>query len=144
MRLAGLIRGEFVKRAVASMALGALVTVVGLSLLTLPQAALAAPTTSAVRAEIDVLLDRLDASGCRFQRNGTWHNAAEARKHLLHKLDAIERRGTMSSTEQFIDLAATRSSVTSREYTVACGSDASQPSRSWMLRELSRVRGRGD
>ena len=43
----------------------------------------AAPLAPAARAEIDGLLARLAASTCAFNRNGSWHTAAEAVPHLL-------------------------------------------------------------
>lgn len=60
-----------------------------------------------MRHEIEALLDRLAGLGCRFQRNGIWHESGEARSHLLRKLQALERRVTLASTEKFIELAAT-------------------------------------
>jgi hypothetical protein len=102
----------------------------------------ATETPAPVRTEIEALLDRLALSGCRFQRNGTWHEAAEARSHLLRKLAVIERRGTLGSTEQFIDLAATRSSVSGRPYAVACANaSANEASDTWLRRQLTALRG---
>ena len=73
--------------------------------------AFADPTPAPVRAEIDAMLGRLEASGCRFLRNGSWHDGARAREHLLDKLEYIEKRGTLQNAEQFIELAASRSSL---------------------------------
>ena len=75
---------------------------------------LAAPTAPAVRAEIDQLLGRLESSGCRFNRNGSWHPAAEAKSHLLRKLEYFDDRSGVASTEQFIALVASRSSVSGK------------------------------
>ena len=66
-------------------------------------AATAAPLSPAARAEIDGLLVRLVASGCEFNRNGSWYTAAEAKSHLLQKLKYLEDRGMVQTTEQFID-----------------------------------------
>jgi hypothetical protein len=104
-----------------------------------PAGVLAAPAPPAVRAEIDALLARLAASGCEFERNGRWHDAAEARSHLQRKLDHVERRGTLRSTEQFIELAATSSSTSGRAYQVRCGGNA-VPSANWLARELAALR----
>ena len=51
--------------------------------------AAAAPTPPAVRAEIDALMAKMSASNCQFERNGSWHNALEARQHLLRKQEYI-------------------------------------------------------
>ncbi|VXC66726.1 DUF5329 domain-containing protein [Massilia sp. 9I] len=107
-------------------------------------AASAAPTPPAIRAEIDGLMARMSDSGCQFERNGSWHNAADARTHLLRKLDYIEgRRETLQSTEQFIDLAASKSSFSGRPYRVKCGSGEALPSRDWLRRELKLLRAPG-
>ena len=65
----------------------------------------------AARGEIEGLLSRLAASGCQFKRNGSWHTAVEAQAHLRHKLDYLENKGAVASTEQFIERAATQSSM---------------------------------
>ncbi|MCC2957012.1 DUF5329 domain-containing protein [Massilia sp. IC2-477] len=104
----------------------------------------AAPTPPAIRAEIDGLMAKMSNSGCEFERNGSWHSGADARKHLLRKLDYIEgRRETLQSTEQFIDLAASKSSFSGRPYRVKCSSGEALPSRDWLHRELKTLRGTG-
>lgn len=103
--------------------------------------AVAAQTPPAIRAEIDGLMARMSASSCQFERNGSWYSAADARKHLLRKLDYIEgRRETLASAEQFIDAAASKSSFSGRPYRVKCGSAEAMPSRDWLLRELKAMR----
>ena len=103
--------------------------------------AAAGPTPQPVRAEIDALLTRLQASGCQFNRNGSWYGGAEARTHLLRKLDAIEGRATVQSTEQFIQLAASGSSVSGKPYLVRCAGAAAVESRQWLTEQLAVVRG---
>lgn len=102
--------------------------------------AIAGPPTAQVRAEIDGLLGRLEASGCDVERNGTWHNAAEARAHMLAKLEYIDRRSTLQSTEQFIELAASASSISGKPYMVRCAGGTPVPSRSWLLAQLQAMR----
>jgi len=105
-----------------------------------PAMASAAPTAAPVRAEIDALLARLEDSNCQFHRNGSWHGAADASKHLLRKLEYIERRGTIRNTEQFIELAAARSSASGRAYLVKCGSEPPVESQPWLMRQLGTIR----
>jgi hypothetical protein len=100
----------------------------------------AAPTADPVRAEIDTLLSRLQVSGCQFNRNGSWFSGAEAKDHLLSKLDYIEGRSTIQSTEQFIELAASKSSFSGKPYQVKCGSEAPINSQSWLTRQLAAIR----
>lgn len=112
-------------------------TALSLAALALPvQAATPAP----VRSEIGALLARLDSSGCRFNRNGDWHSGAEAKGHLLRKLDAIEGKTTVGSTERFIELAATRSSSSGKDYQVQCGAAVPQPSAVWLGAQLRLLR----
>lgn len=93
-----------------------------------------------VRAEIDALLSRLESSGCEFNRNGSWYKASEAKTHLLRKLDYFERKGSLSSTEQFIELGASASSSSGQPYLVKCGNAAPVPSRSWLVATLHQLR----
>lgn len=104
----------------------------------------AAATPAPIRAEIDALLTRLQASGCSFQRNGTWYGGARAKAHLLRKLEYIERRAALTSTEQFIEHAASSSSSTGKPYQVRCGAAAPVASRTWLTRELAVIRSSGN
>lgn len=110
-----------------------LVTVCGL--------AFADPTPAPVRAEIDAMLNRLETSACEFQRNGNWHGSGRAKAHLLDKLGYIEKRGTVQSAEQFIELAASRSSVSGKPYQVRCGGAAPVESNQWLREQLTAIRG---
>lgn len=94
----------------------------------------------AVQAEITGLLNRLETSGCRFNRNGTWYSASEAKSHLLDKLHYIENRTTLASTEQFIEMAASKSSVSGQPYLVQCGTSPAQASATWLAAQLQSLR----
>ena len=100
----------------------------------------AAPTAAPVRAEIDALLSKLQASGCQFNRNGSWYSGQEAKVHLLRKLEYFEGKTTIQSTEQFIQLAASSSSSSGTPYQVRCGAEPAVPSRQWLLGQLTAVR----
>ncbi|MCE2744896.1 MAG: DUF5329 domain-containing protein [Burkholderiales bacterium] len=101
----------------------------------------AAPTAAPVRAEIEALLNQLQVSGCQFNRNGSWYSGSEAKQHLLRKLEYIEGRGTIQSTEQFIELAASKSSFSGRAYLVKCAGQAPVASQVWLIQQLAVVRG---
>lgn len=103
--------------------------------------AAAAPTAAPVRAEIDALLNKLQVSGCQFNRNGSWYSGAEAKYHLLRKLDYFEGKGTVQTTEQFIALAASQSSSSGKPYQVKCGNEPAVASAQWLGRELTALRG---
>jgi len=100
----------------------------------------AASLSSASRAEIDSLLSRLAASGCQFGRNGSWYTPTEAQAHLRKKLDYLIDKGAVASTEQFIERAATKSSVSGRAYQVRCGGSPPVPSSAWLHSELQALR----
>lgn len=103
----------------------------------------AAPLAPAARAEIDALMSSLEGSKCEFYRNGAWHTGAEAKSHLLRKLKYLEDRGTVGSAEQFIELAASKSSLSGEPYLVRCGGDAALRSGAWLRSELQVIRSSG-
>lgn len=100
----------------------------------------AATLSTASQAEIEALLWRLKASGCAFRRNGTWHTADEAQVHLQRKLDYLVSKGAVANAEQFIERAATRSSITGQVYLVKCASKPPLPSSEWLAFQLQDMR----
>ena len=102
--------------------------------------AIAAPLPEPARSEVLALLARLESSGCQFNRNGAWYPGSEARAHLQRKLDYVEKHASPKSAEDFIDLAATSSSVSGQPYLVRCGAGVSEPSSAWLKRELRELR----
>jgi hypothetical protein len=102
--------------------------------------AAAAQTSAPVRAEIDAVLAKLQASGCQFNRNGSWYSGSEAKDHLLRKLEYLERNSSISNTEQFIEAAASKSSSSGRAYTVKCGGQSTVASQVWLTQQLSAIR----
>jgi hypothetical protein len=101
-----------------------------------------APDATA-RAEIDALFARLADSGCEFERNGSWHDAERAQKHLRRKYDYLLDRDLVPDAEAFIARAATESSWSGKPYRVRCGRAAPVASREWFLEELKRIRMKG-
>lgn len=96
--------------------------------------------TESTRTEIQELLDKLQTSGCKFNRNGYWYSASEARTHLLRKLAYIEGKGSVITTEQFIALSASKSSVSGQLYQVKCGEQLPVASQVWLTQELAAIR----
>lgn len=117
-----------------------LATLLSVLLMTVAGAAQAAPLSNAARSEIESLMSRLEGSACRFKRNGTWHTSAQARAHLERKLDYLQRKGAVASAEQFIERAATRSSLSGQAYLVQCGTQTPQPGGEWLLGQLRQLR----
>jgi len=88
-------------------------------------------------------MSRLAVSGCEFNRNGNWYTAAEAVPHLLRKMQYFEDNGSLQTVEQFIDLAASGSSISGQPYLVKCGSNAAVPSGTWLRSQLLLLRPAG-
>lgn len=110
-------------------------------LLSLPAVfAAAAPLPPTARAEVDALLTRLQSSGCEFNRNGSWYAGAEAKAHLLKKLDYLEGKDLVKTAEDFIEKGASTSSMSGKPYLVRCAGKAPVESGPWLKAELQQLR----
>ena len=98
-----------------------------------------AQTSPQATQEINSLLDFVEHSECRFMRNGTEYPGPQARAHLEKKLEYLEESDKVSSAEDFIELAATQSSMSGRAYEVRCPAGI-QPANIWLKTELQRQR----
>jgi len=109
--------------------------------LTAPAAVIAQPLES-TQIEINYLLDYLEISGCRFYRNGNWYDSTRAQEHLRDKYEYLLARDRIDTTEDFIEKAASRSSMSGRAYEVQCGTDCTTASTSgdWLTGVLARYR----
>jgi hypothetical protein len=112
-------------------------------LATLPLAAAAQPAAIPARtqAEIEHLFQFISGSNCKFERNGSWHDMVAAREHVDMKYQVLRGRGQIDSTEAFIDGAASKSSLSGKDYLVQCSGAPIVPSRTWLRDELARFRG---
>jgi len=102
--------------------------------------ALADTPSPATSHEIDQLFAALKSSGCEFSRNGSWYDAQKATEHLHRKYDYLLKKGLVTTTESFIERAATESSVSGKPYLVRCGGAQPVPSRSWFDDKLKDLR----
>lgn len=91
-------------------------------------------------AEINFLLTAMGASGCEFFRNGTWYEAQQAQAHLSKKYQWLVARDRVRTAEEFIELAATRSSLSGQAYAVRCAGKAPVSSNSWLTEQLRLYR----
>ena len=98
------------------------------------------PPGTVAATEIDFLLTAIGSSGCDFLRNGDWHDARQAQAHLSEKYQWLVARDRVRTAEDFIELAATRSSLSGREYAVRCPGEAPVSSSSWLESQLHRYR----
>lgn len=99
----------------------------------------AAPT-SAAQAEIAHLVGYLKASGCSFNRNGSWYEAGKAAQHLDRKYEYLVKRDLVTSSEDFIARAASESSISGKPYQVRCGNETPVASAAWLKTELAKYR----
>jgi len=102
--------------------------------------AVAAPAPPQVRVEAESLLKALRESGCQFNRNGSWYNGAEAQVHLAKKLEYLDGKGLIKTTEDFISLGASTSSSTGKPYKVKCGAAPEVESSAWLQERLRVLR----
>ena len=91
--------------------------------------------------EVAHLLDFIAESDCSFIRNEKFYDADQARDHINKKYEYVKNR--ISSTEQFIAYAATKSSMTGKKYQVTCGG-TTMLSSEWLEEELRNYRGAAD
>ncbi len=109
-------------------------------LIVLSSAAYAADSGDTMEKEIRHLFDHLQNSQCEFNRNGKWYTAEEAAVHIQQKYQYLLKKGLIDSTEQFIDRAASKSSLSGKPYRVRCGASEPIKSSDWFLDELRRFR----
>jgi len=115
------------------------VLVVFVALLWPGMASSQAPAGATAR-EIEQLFSVLEHSNCQFYRNGSWYSAKKASAHLRRKYDYLLKRGRVESTESFIDLAASKSSMSGKPYLVKCGNAAPTESKDWFTKKLLDAR----
>jgi hypothetical protein len=88
--------------------------------------------------EIDHLLQYLSESGCNYVRNSAEHSAQQAVEHIRKKYRYYEDE--IDSTERFIELSASRSTISGKPYTIRCPGLPEQDSNAWLNAELERYR----
>ena len=94
----------------------------------------------ATKLEIAHLFSYLQTSGCQFYRNGTWYDSSEAVNHLKKKYQYLLDKGMVASSEDFIERAASESSMSGIAYRVRCGSNPAVNSVDWFGAELEKYR----
>ena len=93
-----------------------------------------------VQQEINYLIRYIGDSGCEFKRNGIWNNSKTAEAHVRGKYDYLVKLGRIDTTKDFIDKAATESSLSGQPYEIRCRGDLAMPSGLWLSDELTRYR----
>ena len=101
-----------------------------------------AEIAAGARAEIDHLLAFVGNSGCEFFRNGSWYESRKGQSHMSDKLNYLLGKDMIKATSDFIDKAATQSSMSGQPYKVRCkGTEIA--SAKWLADELARFRATG-
>lgn len=95
---------------------------------------------AASRAEIHYLISQMRDSDCRFNRNGIWYKAERAAAHIESKYEKLLKMGLVDNTEQFIERAASESSMSGKPYRVRCGEAKPVHSGEWFGEQLREYR----
>jgi hypothetical protein len=93
-----------------------------------------------VQTEGNFLLGYVEGSGCEFFRNGTWYDSRAAQVHLREKYKYLVAGNLVSTTEEFIERAATESSFSGQPYEIRCRGGVTVNSSQWLREELARAR----
>lgn len=101
-----------------------------------------ADVTAEHRMEISHLLSFVKNSSCKINRNGKIYEGSDAASHIQKKYDYF--KNDIETTEQFIELSATKSTLSGKYYTVKCGDTEPIKTREWLLIELSSYRDNGN
>jgi hypothetical protein len=101
---------------------------------------MAAGPDAVAQKEVEHLMNYLASSGCQFNRNGTWYDAPRASDHLRQKYDYLLRKNLVATAEDFIERAASESSVSGKPYLVKCKGHDEVQSGAWFRAELARFR----
>ena len=88
--------------------------------------------------EIAHLLTFVETTECKYERNGTLHNGAEAVKHINKKYQYYA--DDIKSTEDFIKYSATKSKMSGKYYKIHCANADVVKSQEWLLTELKMYR----
>lgn len=96
--------------------------------------------SATTKAEIEHLLGFLEKSGCQFNRNGSWHSAAEAAAHIRKKYNYLAGKNMLTDTESFIKKGASESSISGKPYIVKCVGQSDINSALWFGQELTAYR----
>lgn len=88
--------------------------------------------------EIELLISAVSESGCTFHRNGFSYSSERAAKHLQMKYSRGKKY--VVTTQDFIDVLASKSSVTGKPYTITCKDNETETVRDWLLKKLNHFR----
>jgi len=94
-----------------------------------------------MQKEINHLLQFVEHTKCQYERNGKLHSGKEAAGHMKNKYNFY--KNDIDSTERFIELSATKSTMSGKFYFVHCPNRPKLRSQEWLLQELNNYRKEG-
>jgi len=98
--------------------------------------------TADEKQQIDKLIVFVENSDCLFVRNGDEHSGKDAAKHIKRKYK--HSRDEIASPEEFIELSATKSSMSGKYYHIRCEDQPEVKSKDWLLQELSSMKSKSN
>lgn len=98
------------------------------------------PQGMVLATEIQGLLTATEKSGATFIRNGKSYSAEEAVEHMQKKYAHFAKKGKIKTAEDFIRLAATKSLMSGKPYTLGLPDGDEQPSAVWLQAQLEQIR----
>jgi hypothetical protein len=97
-----------------------------------------ASVAPATQLEIEHLLNFIRNSSCIIDRNGKTYAADKAISHIEKKYAYFE--DDIETTEDFIELSASKSTMSGKYYMVRCGDGEQIRTREWLMQELKGLR----
>jgi hypothetical protein len=98
----------------------------------------AADVPPSQKPEVEFLIETVRTTDCKFDRNGKKYDGKKAASHLERKYNHY--KDEITSTETFIEYAATKSMITGADYYIICPGAAPVRSQDWLLQKLSEFR----
>ena len=90
------------------------------------------------QSEINHLLQYVEKTDCKYERNGTKYLGKDAVAHMQKKYSYF--KDNIHSAEDFIAYSATKSEMSGKPYTIHCPGQTAINSRDWLLKELQLFR----
>jgi len=93
---------------------------------------------SSLDSEIRHILSFVTNTDCLFERNGSFYKGQDATIHIIKKYNYF--KDEIYSTERFIELSATKSTISGKYYLIHCLGKESIRSQDWLNEELKNFR----
>ena len=90
------------------------------------------------KPEVEHLLEFVGQSDCIMVRNGEEHVGEKAVSHIQIKYDYFKDK--ITTTEEFIEYSATKSTMSGKYYTVRCPKQEEIRAQDWLMEELTVFR----